>query len=52
MKNEFEVINYTEVKHLKIFIVDLTYRSLHVHKDFELLYLLEGHVEIQTIYGN
>jgi len=51
MKNEFEVIKYNEIKNLKVFIVNLVYRTLHVHKDFELLYVLEGNVEIRTIKG-
>ena len=51
MKNEFEVIKYNEIKNLKVFIVNLVYRSLHVHNDFELLYVLEGNVEIQTVKG-
>ena len=51
MKNEFEVIKYNEIKNLEIFIVNLVYRTLHVHKDFELLYVLKGNVEIRTIRG-
>jgi len=52
MKNEFEVIKYNEIKNLKVFIVNLAYRTLHVHKDFELLYVPEGNVEIRTIKGS
>lgn len=51
MKNEYEVIKYNEIKNLKIFIVNMVYRTLHVHKDFELLYVLEGNVEIRSIRG-
>lgn len=51
MKNEYELIRYHEIKNLKIFIVNLLYRTPHVHKDFELLYVLEGNVEIKTIKG-
>lgn len=51
MKNDYEVVNYNEIKNLKIFIVNLVYRTLHVHKDIELLYVLDGNVEIRTIKG-
>jgi len=52
MKNEYEVINYNEIKNLKIFIVNLVYRAPHLHKDFELLYVLEGNLEIRSSRGS
>lgn len=45
MKDEFERISHAETNY-KIFIVDLLYRTPHIHKDFEICLLLEGQVSL------
>ncbi len=42
MSEEIEIIRHPYLKHLNIFIVELSYRSPHYHHDFELLYILSG----------
>ena len=41
MKQEFEMISHRAGDY-KIFLVNLLYRTPHVHKDFEICLLLEG----------
>ena len=42
MHDEFELISCEKLKHLKIFVNDITYRNYHVHSSFELLLILKG----------
>ncbi|MBM6684706.1 helix-turn-helix transcriptional regulator [Faecalicatena contorta] len=43
MKDEFEVISHGAGQY-KVFMVNLLYRTPHIHKDFEICLLLEGTV--------
>lgn len=47
MKEEFEVISHGNAEY-KIFLVNLLYRTPHVHKDFEVCLLLEGAVHLSS----
>lgn len=54
-KEHYEIIEHSNLEHLKIFIVDLLYRTPHFHNDLEILYILEGELDIfihseHTIY--
>ena len=44
--NEFEVIQYPKIHNINAFIVAMIYRSPHLHKDFELIYTLEGQLTL------
>ncbi len=48
MKSEFEIIEHNRLEDAKLFIVDLSYRNLHMHKDFELCYVFSGCIEVNT----
>ena len=48
MKNEFEYINHGQIQNLKVFLVNLEYRSPHIHSDLELIYVLDGSVSLQS----
>mgnify|MGYP000096187836 FL=1 len=47
MKDEFEVISHGAADY-KVFVVNLLYRTPHIHKDFEICLLLEGSVRLMT----
>jgi AraC-like DNA-binding protein len=49
MGAEYEVVRHSEINNLKIFIVDLAYRTLHMHQDLELLYILKGAVDARAV---
>lgn len=45
MKDEFEVISHGAADY-KVFVVNLLYRTPHIHKDFEICLILEGSVRL------
>lgn len=54
MKNEFEIIEHSHIKYLNVFLVNMNYRSPHLHREFELILVLHGDVTIkikQEIYN-
>ncbi len=50
-KSEYEIINYTRVKQLNIFLVSMNYRTPHLHSDIEICLVLKGTVRILTKSG-
>lgn len=46
MKHEYERVDHHVVKNFKLFMVDLDYRTPHIHKDLEICFLLEGRVGV------
>ena len=50
MKDEFEIITHGAADY-KMFVVNLLYRTPHVHKDFEICLLLEGAVRLTSREG-
>lgn len=42
MRQEIEYIAYPKVKHTKVFLDRIIYRNKHLHRDFELCFLLSG----------
>lgn len=51
MKDEFEIITHGAADY-KMFVVNLLYRTPHVHKDFEICLLLEGTVRLASRGGS
>ncbi|MDO4272589.1 MAG: AraC family transcriptional regulator [Eubacteriales bacterium] len=47
MKQEFEIISYSRTN-FKMFMVNSLYRTPHIHRDFEISYILSGDVEVFT----
>ncbi len=45
-KREYEVVQHGIIKNFKLFMVNLAYRTPHIHRDFELNFLLEGTVHV------
>ncbi len=45
-KREYEVVQHGIIKNFKVFMVNLAYRTPHIHRDFELNFLLEGTVHV------
>ena len=51
MAHEYELISHSEMAGMRIFMVDLLYRTPHNHKDFELCLVLRGQVEVHHTEG-
>ena len=47
MNEEFEVVSHGAADY-KLFLINLLYRTPHVHKEFEVCLLLEGRVQLLT----
>lgn len=52
MKEEYEVIEHSQIADLKVFLVEMTYRSPHMHKEFEICMVLSGTIVIYVNQGN
>lgn len=48
MENEYEIIAHSKLKHIHFFLNKITYRAFHLHSDFELFCVMEGHGKINT----
>ncbi len=48
MKEEYEIIEYSQLQDINIFMVQMTYRSPHTHKEFEICMILSGVITIYT----
>ncbi|QQZ61188.1 helix-turn-helix domain-containing protein [Paenibacillus sonchi] len=48
MKKEFEIIDHPSIKHLNIFLVDMDYRTSHLHRELEIDLVLEGKLDIHS----
>jgi AraC-like DNA-binding protein len=48
VSNKYEIIDYEQLSGIKLFLVDLKHRKLHMHKEFELCLILEGILEVYT----
>ena len=46
MKHEYEVVDHSVVRNFKVFLVNLDYRAPHIHRDFEICFLLSGSVTV------
>ncbi|SDD54150.1 transcriptional regulator, AraC family [Paenibacillus sp. CF095] len=53
MKREFEIIDHPSIKYLNIFLIDMDYRTSHLHRELEINLVLEGKLSIlskQQVY--
>lgn len=44
----YEIIHHTTIPKMKFSLTDASYCSAHIHADMEVLFLIEGHVEVMT----
>lgn len=48
MKSEFEIIKHPNIKYLNVFLVNIDYRTPHLHQDIELILIIDGEVTITS----
>lgn len=48
MRNEFEIIQDSQIKYLNIFLVNINYRNSHMHREFEIILVLDGEIMITS----
>ncbi|MCR5491835.1 MAG: AraC family transcriptional regulator [Bacilli bacterium] len=42
MEQSYEIVRYPKIRHIRIFIDEIKYRSQHLHGDYELCFCLKG----------
>lgn len=42
MKNEYEIVPHSKLRHINVFVIEINYRNFHMHSDFELIIVIEG----------
>lgn len=47
MNNEFEIVKYPKLKHIKIFLNNITYRNPHFHNEIELFCIIDGSAQVR-----
>lgn len=47
--SEYERVSHTRLKNVNFFLVKLTYRTPHLHNDFEILQVIEGNLKVKTL---
>ena len=50
-KSEFEVVRYEKMRHLHIFLVNVLFRNMHEHSDFEFDIILKGRGKVRSRSG-
>lgn len=45
-RREFEFIDYNVLSDVKLFFVDIAFRNMHMHKEFELFRVFSGEVDV------
>ena len=45
-EREIEIVRYPQMSGLSIFLDTVSYRTPHVHEEFELLWILDGRMDI------
>ncbi|WEV45259.1 AraC family transcriptional regulator [Streptococcaceae bacterium ESL0687] len=48
MSTKFECVEHSEIQDIYIFLVEMKYRSPHLHSDIEIIYLLRGKMNLTT----
>lgn len=48
MANELEIVTHNQMNDFRLFLVNLLYRTPHVHKDFEICLILDGNISLLT----
>ena len=49
MSQEYEIIGYPKLRHVRIFIDEIRYRSQHLHAEYEFCFGLKGKAMFQTL---
>ncbi|MDR1105257.1 MAG: AraC family transcriptional regulator [Treponema sp.] len=42
MVDEFEVVQHPQIRHVNLFLIDVVYRTPHLHRDFEINLVIKG----------
>jgi len=49
--NEYEIVPYRKIKHIHIFMINITYRNFHLHNDIEIFAVIAGRATLRRNSG-
>ena len=45
----FEIVNHSEIENINLFLVKVMYRTVHLHRDLEILFVVSGSMTVVTM---
>ncbi len=51
LSNEYEIVPYRKIRHVHIFLINITYRNFHLHNDIEIFAVIAGRATIRRNSG-
>ncbi len=51
MKNEYEIVPYSKLRHVNIFLINITYRNFHMHNEIEIFAVIKGNAIVRQNSG-
>ena len=52
MSQEYEIVRYPKVRHIRVFVDEVKYRTQHLHGDYEFCFVLEGEATFHYLGGS
>ena len=49
--NEYEIVPYRKIRHMNIFLINITYRNFHLHNDIEIFAVIAGRATLRRNSG-
>lgn len=47
--NNFEIVSHSDIEYINLFLVKVMYRTVHSHRDLEMLYVVDGSMTVVTL---
>ena len=51
LNNEYEIVPYRKIRHVHIFLINITYRNFHLHNDIEIFAVIAGRATVRRNSG-
>lgn len=51
LENEYEIVPYRKIRHIHIFLINITYRNFHLHNDIEIFAVIAGRATFRRSSG-
>lgn len=52
LNNEYEIVPYRKIRHIHIFMINITYRNFHLHNDIEIFAVIAGRATVRRSSGS
>ncbi len=51
LNNEYEIVPYRKIRHIHVFMINITYRNFHLHNDIEIFAVIAGRATLRRSSG-